>query len=245
MESAKIVAAVARMVRDIGVAEELAQDALVAALTDGDSRGAAFNAAALVATGRARIVLEAGLRVAHLAHPAYARAILTIASGFKPRTASHSADLVATCLTAIRGRAPRTRLSVVPVDVANRECDDAGCELLGRLPASPPPRWRPLVSLCVTAALSGVAQEPPTQNAELRALLEEHRSGRIAIGGGAGAAMDTEDLKLCALWTHAGMATARQASAGARHGDEVPRKVVFCPSSTGDGPEVTVIAVPR
>ncbi len=32
MESAKIVAAVARMVRDIGVAEELAQDALVAAL---------------------------------------------------------------------------------------------------------------------------------------------------------------------------------------------------------------------
>src|SRR3954466_10151007 len=32
IESARIVAAVARMVRDIGVAEELAQDALVAAL---------------------------------------------------------------------------------------------------------------------------------------------------------------------------------------------------------------------
>ncbi|HTH80605.1 MAG TPA: RNA polymerase subunit sigma-24, partial [Ramlibacter sp.] len=32
MESAKIVAVIARMVRDVGVAEELAQDALVSAL---------------------------------------------------------------------------------------------------------------------------------------------------------------------------------------------------------------------
>ena len=32
IESAKVVATIARMVRDVGVAEELAQDALVAAL---------------------------------------------------------------------------------------------------------------------------------------------------------------------------------------------------------------------
>lgn len=227
------------------VADKHDCDALVSALTVGDSRAAAFNAAALIATGRARIILEAGLSVAHLAHPAYARALLAIASGFKPRTATHSADLVATCLTAIRGARPHTRLSDVPVEVASRECDDAGCELLRALPVSPPPRWRPLVSLCVTAALSRVPQEPPTQNAELRALLDGHRSGQLTIGGDAGVVSDREDLKLCALWTHAGMATARQASAGARHGGEVPRKVVFCPSSTGEGPEVTVIAVPR
>ncbi|MBA2672181.1 sigma-70 family RNA polymerase sigma factor, partial [Ramlibacter sp.] len=39
MESAKIVAVVARMVRDIGVAEELAQDALVSALEHWPARG--------------------------------------------------------------------------------------------------------------------------------------------------------------------------------------------------------------
>src|SRR6478735_6269000 len=39
IESAKIVAGVARMVRDIGVAEELAQDALVSALEHWPSQG--------------------------------------------------------------------------------------------------------------------------------------------------------------------------------------------------------------
>src|SRR5512134_1659554 len=39
IESAKIVAGVARMVRDVGVAEELAQDALVAALEHWPTQG--------------------------------------------------------------------------------------------------------------------------------------------------------------------------------------------------------------
>ena len=43
MESAKIVGALARRVRDIGLAEELAQDALVAALEHWPSSGVPDN----------------------------------------------------------------------------------------------------------------------------------------------------------------------------------------------------------
>src|SRR3954468_6995826 len=46
MESAKIVAVVARMVRDVGTAEELAQDALVSALEHWPSDGVPANPAA-------------------------------------------------------------------------------------------------------------------------------------------------------------------------------------------------------
>ena len=54
IESAKIVAVVARMVRDIGVAEELAQDALVAALETlaGEGRPATTPAAWLMTTAK-------------------------------------------------------------------------------------------------------------------------------------------------------------------------------------------------
>jgi RNA polymerase sigma factor (sigma-70 family) len=55
LESAKIVAAVARMVRDIGVAEELAQDALVAALEHWPGKGVPDNPGAwLMTTARNR-----------------------------------------------------------------------------------------------------------------------------------------------------------------------------------------------
>jgi RNA polymerase sigma factor (sigma-70 family) len=55
IESAKIVAGVARMVRDIGVAEELAQDALVAALEHWPAEGVPRNAGAwLMATAKNR-----------------------------------------------------------------------------------------------------------------------------------------------------------------------------------------------
>jgi RNA polymerase sigma factor (sigma-70 family) len=50
IESAKIVASVARMVRDIGVAEELAQDALVAALEHWPAEGVPDNPAAWLMT---------------------------------------------------------------------------------------------------------------------------------------------------------------------------------------------------
>jgi len=50
IESAKIVATVARMVRDIGVAEELAQDALVAALENWPGKGVPQNPAAWLMT---------------------------------------------------------------------------------------------------------------------------------------------------------------------------------------------------
>jgi RNA polymerase sigma factor (sigma-70 family) len=50
IESAKIVATVARMVRDIGVAEELAQDALVAALESWPVKGVPQNPAAWLMT---------------------------------------------------------------------------------------------------------------------------------------------------------------------------------------------------
>jgi RNA polymerase sigma factor (sigma-70 family) len=55
IEGARIIAAVARMVRDIGLAEELAQDALVAALEHWPSDGVPQNPAAwLMATARNR-----------------------------------------------------------------------------------------------------------------------------------------------------------------------------------------------
>ena len=55
IESAKIVATVARMVRDIGVAEELAQDALVAALEHWPAQGVPANPGAwLMATAKNR-----------------------------------------------------------------------------------------------------------------------------------------------------------------------------------------------
>jgi len=55
IESAKIVAVVARMVRDVGVAEELAQDALVAALERWPADGIPDNPAAwLMATAKNR-----------------------------------------------------------------------------------------------------------------------------------------------------------------------------------------------
>ena len=43
IESAKVIATVARMVRDVGLAEELAQDALVAALQHGPGKGVPDN----------------------------------------------------------------------------------------------------------------------------------------------------------------------------------------------------------
>jgi predicted RNA polymerase sigma factor len=53
IESAKIVAGVARMVRDIGLAEELAQDALVAALEHWPQQGVPDNPGAwLMATAK-------------------------------------------------------------------------------------------------------------------------------------------------------------------------------------------------
>ena len=55
IESAKIVASVARLVRDIGVAEELAQDALVAALEHWPKEGVPDKPAAwLVTTAKHR-----------------------------------------------------------------------------------------------------------------------------------------------------------------------------------------------
>ena len=62
IESAKIVATVARMVRDIGLAEELAQDALVAALEHWPQGGVPDNPAAWLVTAAKRKALD------HLRH---------------------------------------------------------------------------------------------------------------------------------------------------------------------------------
>jgi RNA polymerase sigma-70 factor, ECF subfamily len=57
IESAKIIAAVARLMRDVGVAEELAQDALVAALEQWPGRGIPDNPAAwLMTTAKRRAI---------------------------------------------------------------------------------------------------------------------------------------------------------------------------------------------
>jgi predicted RNA polymerase sigma factor len=62
IESARIVATVARMVRDIGLAEELAQDALVAALEHWPRDGVPDNPAAWLVTTAKRKALD------HLRH---------------------------------------------------------------------------------------------------------------------------------------------------------------------------------
>jgi RNA polymerase sigma-70 factor (ECF subfamily) len=57
IESPKLVAALTRMVRDIGVAEDLAQDALVAALEQWPASGIPRNAGAwLMATAKHRAI---------------------------------------------------------------------------------------------------------------------------------------------------------------------------------------------
>ncbi|HET6827466.1 MAG TPA: sigma-70 family RNA polymerase sigma factor, partial [Ramlibacter sp.] len=58
MESAKIVAVVARMVRDIGVAEELAQDALVSALEHWPTQGVPDKPAAWLMTAAKNRALD-------------------------------------------------------------------------------------------------------------------------------------------------------------------------------------------
>src|SRR3954471_5917550 len=62
IESAKIVAIVARMVRDVGVAEELAQDALVSALERWPTDGTPANPAAWLMTAAKNRALD------HLRH---------------------------------------------------------------------------------------------------------------------------------------------------------------------------------
>src|SRR5262249_52692748 len=57
IESAKIIAGLARIVRDVGLAEDLAQDALVAALEQWPERGIPDNPAAwLMATAKNRAI---------------------------------------------------------------------------------------------------------------------------------------------------------------------------------------------
>src|ERR1041384_3834708 len=57
MESAKVIAALARYVRDVGLAEELAQDALVAALEQWPVEGVPDNPGAwLMTTGKRRAI---------------------------------------------------------------------------------------------------------------------------------------------------------------------------------------------
>jgi len=66
IESAKVIACVARMVRDVGVAEELAQDALVAALEHWPERGVPDNPGAwLMATAKNRALDRLRQEVLH------------------------------------------------------------------------------------------------------------------------------------------------------------------------------------
>jgi RNA polymerase sigma factor (sigma-70 family) len=58
IESAKIIAVVARMVRDVGIAEELAQDALLTALEQWPDKGVPDNAAAWLTTAAKRRALD-------------------------------------------------------------------------------------------------------------------------------------------------------------------------------------------
>lgn len=58
IESAKIIAAVARMVRDVGLAEELAQDALVTALETWPAQGVPDNPAAWLMTAAKRRAID-------------------------------------------------------------------------------------------------------------------------------------------------------------------------------------------
>ena len=54
IESTRLIAAIARVTRDIGIAEELAQDALVAALERWPEEGTPENPAAWLMTARHR-----------------------------------------------------------------------------------------------------------------------------------------------------------------------------------------------
>ncbi|MET1071513.1 MAG: sigma factor, partial [Umezawaea sp.] len=57
IESARVIAGLARIVRDVGLAEELAQDALLAALEQWPTEGVPRNPGAwLMATGRRRAI---------------------------------------------------------------------------------------------------------------------------------------------------------------------------------------------
>jgi RNA polymerase sigma factor (sigma-70 family) len=85
IESAKIVASVARMVRDVGVAEELAQDALVAALEHWPRDGVPHNPAAWLMTtakhralDRLRHYKMQGQKLEELGHDLEARDALVV-----------------------------------------------------------------------------------------------------------------------------------------------------------------------
>jgi len=85
IESARIVAVVARMVRDIGVAEELAQDALVSALEHWPVQGVPDNPGAWLTTAAKRRALDhirhqriAEARHEDIAHDLLARQALTV-----------------------------------------------------------------------------------------------------------------------------------------------------------------------
>src|SRR5512145_2190114 len=62
MESAKIIGALARVLRDVGLAEELAQDALVAALEQWPASGVPDNAAAWLTAAAKHVSVDASRR---------------------------------------------------------------------------------------------------------------------------------------------------------------------------------------
>ena len=66
IESAKIIGALARMVRDVGVAEELAQDALVAALEQWPREGVPDNPAAWLMQASKHRALDLLLSLIHI-----------------------------------------------------------------------------------------------------------------------------------------------------------------------------------
>jgi len=89
LESARITACVARVVRDIGVAEELAQDALVAALEHWPKEGVPDNPAAWLMTTAKRRALD------HLRHRQMAEARHEdIAADLEALGATHVPDFV-------------------------------------------------------------------------------------------------------------------------------------------------------
>ena len=82
IESARVIAALARMVKDVGLAEELAQDALVAALEQWPAEGIPNNPAAwLTATAKHRALntLRRGLVASPSGRAATASKISTFA----------------------------------------------------------------------------------------------------------------------------------------------------------------------
>jgi RNA polymerase sigma factor (sigma-70 family) len=89
LESARVTAAVARMVRDIGVAEELAQDALVAALEHWPTEGIPDNGGAWLMTTAKRRALD------HIRHRQMAEARHEdIAADMEALGATHVPDFV-------------------------------------------------------------------------------------------------------------------------------------------------------